>query len=122
MTPRTGAERYFADQQRDKEYQAAYKAAKARIAKIDELVRALDERRAERGLTKAQLARQAGLQPEVVRRLFTMVSPNPTAATLMALADVLGLELVTRPKRTATEQGSAAKARKSSSSKKLVSA
>lgn len=99
MAPRTGAERYFADQQRDPEYRRAYKAAKARIARTDALVRALDQRRAERGMTKAALAKAAGLQPEVVRRLFTMDAPNPTAATLLALAEALDLEVVARPKK-----------------------
>lgn len=117
MAPRTGAERYFSEQQRDPEYRRAYKAAKARIARTDALVRALDHRRAERGMTKAALAKAAGLQPEVVRRLFTMDSPNPTAATLLALAEALDLEVVARPKkRPATKVAAKAKvaAKKSS--------
>ncbi len=100
MPPRTGAERYFADQLRDPEYRRAYKTAKARIQQTDALVRALDERRVARGMSKAELARAAGVQPEAVRRLFTMDAPNPTASTLLALADALDLELVTRPKKT----------------------
>ena len=87
------------NQQRDPEYRRAYKSAKARIARTDALVRALDTRREERGMTKAALAKSAGLQPEVVRRLFTMDSPNPTAATLLALAEALDLEVVARPKK-----------------------
>ena len=46
------------------------------------------------GMTKAELARRADLTPEVVRRLFSADSPNPTIGTLTALADSLGLELV----------------------------
>jgi DNA-binding phage protein len=99
MATRTGAERYFTEQQRDPEYRRAYTAARARIARTDALVRSLDERRVARGLTKAALARAAGVQPEVVRRLFTMDSPNPTAATLLALAEALDLEVVARPKK-----------------------
>ena len=99
MPPRTGAERYFADQLRDREYRRAYKTAKARIQQTDALVHALDERRVARGMSKADLGRAAGVQPEAVRRLFTMDAPNPTASTLLALADALDLELVTRPKR-----------------------
>jgi DNA-binding phage protein len=99
MHSRTGAEKYFADQMRDPEYRRAYKAARSRIDRIDALVRSLDERRRTRGMSKADLARAAGMQPEAVRRLFTMESPNPTAATLLALADVLDLDVVTRPKK-----------------------
>jgi transcriptional regulator with XRE-family HTH domain len=50
-------------------------------------------------MTKAELARRAGMAPEVVRRLFTAEGPNPTAATLVALADVLDVELIARPVR-----------------------
>ena len=46
---------------------------------------------------KAELARRAGMPPEAVRRLFSVEGPNPTAATLVALADALDLELVARP-------------------------
>ncbi len=125
MTPRTGAERYFAEQLRDPEYRRAYKTARARIARTDQLVRSLDERRVERGMTKAALARAAGVQPEAVRRLFTMNAPNPTASTLLALADALDLEVVARPKRQPGRKAAAktrAPAKKSQQKRSLVSA
>lgn len=50
------------------------------------------------GLSKAELARRAGLPPEAVRRLFTMRSPNPTATTLVALARAMDLDLVAEPR------------------------
>lgn len=99
--PRTGAERYFAEQGENPEFRAAHEAAARRIRRVDELVRAIDARRAERGWTKAELARRAGMAPEAVRRLFSMEGPNPTAATLVALADALDLELVARPSQRA---------------------
>lgn len=43
-----------------------------------------DEARVQQGMTKAELARRAGMAPEAVRRLFTAEGPNPTAATLIA--------------------------------------
>jgi DNA-binding phage protein len=98
MAARTGAERYFEKQRKNPEYERAYKEASATVRAIDELVRSIDECREKRGLTKAELARQAGLPPEAVRRLFTMRSPNPTATTLVALAQALDLELVAGPK------------------------
>ncbi len=94
---RTGAERYIAEQKRDPEFRDAYEDAARRIRQVDELVRVLDGAREQQGLTKAELARRAGMAPEVVRRLFTAEGPNPTAATLIALADVLDVELVARP-------------------------
>ena len=98
MARRTGAERYFAKQVRDPEYRRAYEVARERIARTDALVRSLDARRVALGMTKAELARAAGVQPEAVRRLFTVEAPNPTAATLIALADALDLEIVVRPR------------------------
>jgi AraC-like DNA-binding protein len=101
--PRTGAERYIAEQKRDLEFRAAHEAAARRIRRIDELVCAIDARRVDLGWTKAELARRAGMPPEAVRRLFSVEGPNPTAATLVALADALDLELVARPaERTAS--------------------
>jgi DNA-binding phage protein len=97
MAAKTGAGRYFDGQRTDPEYEAAYKEASATIRAIDNLVRSLDDRREERGLTKAELARLAGLPAEAVRRLFTMRSPNPTATTLVALVRALDLELVATP-------------------------
>ncbi len=106
--PHTGAERYFAEQKKDPEFQAAYEEAARRIAAVDELVRSIEKRRVARGLSKAELARRAGMLPEAVRRLFSTSSPNPTAATLVALADALDLELVTRPAGLASMNKSAA--------------
>jgi ribosome-binding protein aMBF1 (putative translation factor) len=94
---KTRAERYIATQKRDPEFREAYNEAAHRVRQVDELVRALDDAREQHGMTKAELARRAGMAPEVVRRLFTAEGPNPTAATLTALADVLGVELIARP-------------------------
>ncbi len=97
MAARTGGERYFEKQRNDPAYEADYREASTTIRSIDELVRSLDRRREERGFSKAELARQAGLPAEAVRRLFTMRSPNPTATTLISLAHALDLDLVTKP-------------------------
>jgi HTH-type transcriptional regulator/antitoxin HipB len=97
---KTGAEKYLASRMKDAAYRAAYNAAKRRIAQVDALVQALDERREQLGLTKAELARRAELAPEAVRRLFSVDAPNPTISTLIALADALDLEVMPRPRRT----------------------
>jgi DNA-binding phage protein len=97
--PRTGAERYFARQLEDPAYREAYERARERIDQIDTVIRALDERRTELNLTKAELARRAGVKPEAIRRLFSAEKPNPTLATLLALTGALDLELLPQPRR-----------------------
>jgi DNA-binding phage protein len=109
--PRTGAERYLATRLKDPDYRVAYEEARERIDQIDGLIRALDERRAELNLSKADLARRAGVKPEAIRRLFSAERPNPTLATLVALAGALDLELRPEPRqhrRGATRGRSAA--------------
>ncbi len=97
MAELTGAERYLKHRREDPDYDRAYTAARRRIDQIDALIRALDERRCSLNLTKAELARRAGLRPEVIRRLFTAASPNPTLSTVVALAGALELELTAEP-------------------------
>lgn len=91
--PRTGAERYFARRLDDPDYRRAYDEARARIDQIDAVIGSLNARREQLRLTKAELARRAGIKPESVRRLFAAENPNPTLATLIALATALDLEL-----------------------------
>jgi DNA-binding phage protein len=96
---RSGAEKHLAGRMKDPIYRAAYRSARRRVAQVDALVKALDERREQLGLTKADLARRADLAPEAVRRLFSVDAPNPTISTLIALADALDLEVMPRPRR-----------------------
>ena len=94
---RTGAERYLQDRRGDPDYESAYDAARQRIDQIDGIIRALDQRRCSLQLSKAELARRADLRPEVIRRLFSAESPNPTLSTLVALAGALELEMTAAP-------------------------
>src|SRR5271170_3709871 len=94
MVRPTGAEHYFeARAAQSREYRQALDAARARIAAVDGVVRALDERRRELGLSKAELARQAGMRPEVVRRLLGGSPANPTLATVISLASAMSLDI-----------------------------
>ena len=94
MARRTGAERYFETRAASSpEYRAAVEDARSRIAAVDGVVRALDERRQVLGLSKAELARQAGMRPEVVRRLLGAGRANPTLATVISLARVMSLDV-----------------------------
>jgi ribosome-binding protein aMBF1 (putative translation factor) len=63
------------------------------IDATDQLVRAMDAARVELGMSKAELARRIGAKPEIVRRLFTARTANPTLNTVAQIADVLGLRL-----------------------------
>lgn len=97
----TGAERYFARRLADPEYRQAYEEARERIEQIDSVIRVMDARREELQLTKAELARRAGVKPEAIRRLFSAERPNPTLTTLVALAGALELEILPTPRRAA---------------------
>lgn len=99
---RTGAEHYLARRLEDPEYRQAYEEARERIDQIDSVIRALDARREELHLTKAELARRAGVKPEAIRRLFSAEKPNPTLTTLVALAGALDLEILPTPRRGAS--------------------
>ena len=105
MPARTGAERYLARRLEDPEYLQAYEEARERIEQIDSVIRALDARREELHLTKAELARRAGAKPEAIRRPFSAEKPNPTLATLVALAGALDLEIRPTPRRGAPATG-----------------
>ena len=97
MADVTGAERYLKHRREDPEYDRAYVSARRRIDQIDTIIRALDERRCNLELSKAELARRADLRPEVIRRLFSAENPNPTLSTVVALARALELELTAQP-------------------------
>lgn len=107
--PRTGAQRYFEDRARhSNDYRRALTEARARIQATDSLVRALEDRRIELGLSKAELARRADMRPEVVRRLLGSSSSNPTLSTVVALATALSMDLVVSGHEHVTEERSGA--------------
>ncbi|MGO8957865.1 MAG: helix-turn-helix domain-containing protein [Streptosporangiaceae bacterium] len=94
MARPTGAEGYFEERAtRSPEYRQAVEAARTRIAAVDGVVRALDERRRDLGLSKAELARQAGMRPEVVRRILGAGPANPTLSTVITLAGVMSMDV-----------------------------
>lgn len=104
VKPRTVAEEHLARRRDDPEYAAAYKTASRRIAMFDEVVRSLDARLKELGLTKAELSRRANMPPAAVRRLFSQQHKNPTLTTLVAVADALDMHLCMVPRGSSMEQ------------------
>ncbi len=111
MTPRTGAERYLERRLDDFEYREAYERARERIAQFDQVIRALDERRVELDLSKAELARRADMPPDAVRRLFASGPSNPTLRTLTAIAETLGLEIAAIKRAVVSSGSSVTRAR-----------
>lgn len=97
MRPRTAAEEHLDRQLSDPSYAAAYESASRRIAMFDDVVRSLEGRRQELGLTKAELARRADMPPAVIRRLFSQQHKNPTLTSLAAIAEALELKICVAP-------------------------
>lgn len=97
----TGGTLFWKDLQGDLDADPAAKAAFAltmhTIASIDDVINGLDERRRDAGLSKAALARRAGMPDAAVRRLFTASDTNPTLRTAAMLAAALGLRLTVEP-------------------------
>jgi DNA-binding phage protein len=104
VKPRTAAEEHLARRHADPDYAAAYETASRRIAMFDEVVRSLDVRLKELGLTKAELSRRANMPPAAVRRLFSQQRKNPTLTTLVAIADALDMHLCMVPRDNSIAQ------------------
>jgi len=89
-TAKTGFDKFFDEQKKSPSFARSYAEALAEVNAIDKIVRALDAAREKSGISKAGLAAAIDAHPEVVRRLFTQKSPNPTLSTLIRLAAALG--------------------------------
>jgi DNA-binding phage protein len=87
---KTGFDRFFDAQMRDPKFARGYGKARREIDGVDRIVRALDDARIDLGMTKAQLAHAISAKLEIVRRLFTAKSPNPTLGTVVKVAAALG--------------------------------
>jgi transcriptional regulator with XRE-family HTH domain len=75
---------------------------------VDELIRSIDAARTSAGISKAELARRAGMQPEAVRRLFSVAEANPTITTLVTLASALDLDVIVQQAHPAEPRRSGA--------------
>src|SRR5258708_373062 len=101
---KTGFDRFVDEQMRSPSFARAYAEARAEIDAVDRVVREIDEARQQCGMTKAELAHAAGMQPEVVRRLFTAKKPNPTLETLVRLMVAVGRTLAVVPLPRASQR------------------
>ena len=93
-------DRWLAEQLSDPEFQAEYERERRELAVIDEIVNALDQLRAEYGMSKAELAREIGKNPASVRRLLT-ASGNPELRTVVAMAAALDADIKVVPRKRA---------------------
>jgi DNA-binding phage protein len=85
-------DRFLAEQLADPAFRAEFERERREIETVDAIVGALDGLRDERGLSKAELARQIGKNPASVRRTLTAPG-NPELRTIIAMADALGAEI-----------------------------
>ena len=87
---KTGFDKFFDAEMRDPKFAREYARARREIETVDRIVQALDAARIEVGMSKAELARLISAKPEIVRRLLTAKSPNPTLSTVVKIATALG--------------------------------
>jgi DNA-binding phage protein len=111
MASKTGFDKFLDEKLRGPAFREEFEVARAEIAATDALIRALEGARASRGISKAELARRISAKPEIVRRLLTDASGNPTVQTVFKVAAALDchLELVPNSGRRATPARTAAR-------------
>lgn len=72
-------------------------AFRRQIDMVNELMWAIDDRRIELGMSKAELARRVDRDASSIRRLFT-TGGNPEITFVAALAEAVGLRVVVVPR------------------------
>lgn len=78
----------------DPHFKLEYEEAALAIEQTMAVLRSLNSRREELGMSKAELARKVGKRPEAVRRLLS-AGGNPELNTVVAMTAALGGELRT---------------------------
>jgi ribosome-binding protein aMBF1 (putative translation factor) len=82
----------------DPQGRSDYVSTVREIEMVDTLVRTLDARRIELGISKAELSRRIAREPSTVRRLFTAGGANPEIAFLAEIAEAVGLQITLAPR------------------------
>ena len=90
----------------DPEFAAEFERQRRAIDEIDSIIRKLDERRVNLGLSKAELARMIDKNPASVRRMLTAAA-NPELGTVVAMADALGADVVLVPRKSSRRRTAA---------------
>jgi transcriptional regulator with XRE-family HTH domain len=81
------------------ERRARYERTKRQVLLTRQILQQINAERERRGMTKAALAKELGMTPSVVRRLFASESSNPGLGTVVAMLDVLELDVSVGPMR-----------------------
>lgn len=87
----------------DPEFRAEYERTRRELAQVNAVIRALDQLRGDAGWSKAELARQIGMNDASIRRLFT-AEVNPELRTVAAMAAALDAEIRIVPRRRARRE------------------
>ncbi len=82
----------------DPQGRSDYVSTVREIEMVDTLVRTLDARRIELGISKAELSRRIAREPSTVRRLFTAGGANPEIAFLAEIAEAVGMRITLEPR------------------------
>lgn len=88
---------------REPGFAAAIETELAEIRAFDDVVNVILDRLSALGWTREELAARADLNAASLRRLLTAPTANPTFATMMSIAEALGLRLEIR-EQTSLEQ------------------
>jgi DNA-binding phage protein len=73
-------------------FRERYQRTRRTIDSVQEIVGLIDQRRREAGISKAELARRAGMNPAALRRLLTSGAGNPTLLTVLGLMAALDIQ------------------------------
>lgn len=86
-------EKYREERLADPAFKQLYDRHRAEIDAIDVILSAIEQRRNDLEITKADLARLTGKKPESVRRLLSGRTANPTLITVLEMTGALGMEI-----------------------------
>ena len=82
----------------DPQGRSDYVSTVREIEMVDTLVRTLDARRIELGISKAELSRRIAREPSTVRRLFTAGGATPEIVFLAEIAEAVGMRITLEPR------------------------
>ena len=91
-------DRRLARRMEDPEFRRGFERVTAEIKAVDAIVNALDDLRAEQGMSKTELAREIEKNPSSIRRLLTLDGANPELRTVVAMANALNADLCLVPR------------------------
>lgn len=78
---------------KDQNYREAFARASREIDQVNSVMQALEVRRVELGISKAEIARRIDKDPAEVRRLLGTGTINPQLNTVVRIAHELGFDL-----------------------------